>query len=104
MDEKEIAKIYDYGRLDISQKVMVQTQDGQIQEQVIPRFTMVLKCPSCQSVIFDFGQDIPEAYVRRIVNAHKPEFERIAYCSCCGQKLGYDFDVIESDSEVKVVE
>ena len=99
MNEKEIAKIYDYERVDCSQEVMVQTPDG-LQKQVIPHFTTVLKCPTCQAVFFDFQQDIPDAYVRRVVNAHKSAFEPMGYCTCCGQKLRYDYDFIDVESEV----
>lgn len=98
MNSKEFAKLYTYERMDISQKVIMQTNQGPI-EQVIPQFTMVLKCPNCGEILANLNQDVPEIYVRRIVNQHKEQLALAPYCARCGQKVCYECEIIDVEVE-----
>ena len=92
METKEFAQVVDYELVSLgTQHIIINGQ-----EQVLEQKTTVLKCPSCGEILMDMGGEIPDAYVRRILNHDKDRlYAGMKYCPHCGQKLQYEVEIVD---------
>ena len=70
-------------------------------EQKIENESFVLACPKCGRVIIEFPQELNDlSKVINEIKMHKNELLNISkYCSSCGTKISYDYDIIENNLE-----
>ena len=88
----------EYSKLVIISTVIADGQviiNGQVQQQM----STVLRCPMCQTIIYDFGQALPPVVAREVVTKEADKLYAIArYCPQCGYKLRYEHDVVAEQS------
>lgn len=91
MDHKEFSQ----GAIIQEVKVPSQTVSVNGVEQVL-QYTIqkFICCPSCNKTLFNLG-NIPKNLYNEIDSDEL--YNKIKYCPHCGQKLSYDFDIIDSD-------
>jgi len=97
METKAFARLVDYETVSLGTQHLI--INGQ--EQTITQKTTVLKCPVCGEILMDLGGEVPDAYVRRILNHDKDRlYAGMKYCPHCGQKLQYETEIVENEGDV----
>ncbi len=65
--------------------------------QEITQPTICVVCPTCGKVFFNFQPGIPELDCYRAIAQDRDKLnDGMPYCSNCGQKLSWNFDIFDS--------
>lgn len=99
MEEKEFSKLVNIDTIQVPAQVMI--INGQRVEQGTQEI-FILKCPVCNNTIQQFNQgNINRVDIIKFVCNNKDTLnDSIKYCPNCGQRINFNYEIIEADFTV----